>query len=300
MAELAILISTYNGARYIKEQLDSILKQTFTDYHIYIRDDGSSDDTCGVIDDYLKNNDLDDKVTFFKGKNIGFCASFFELMKNTGNEKYYAFCDQDDVWLPCKLEYAVKWMYDNDASKPLLYHSGFEVANEDLTVRNRYPRTEFDYRFYNSITSNLFFGFSVVINNTLRKMLLMAEPSHIKYHDWFAAMITAAFGKYHLSSRVEAIHRQYDNNASPLFFIKKLPHGFKLIFGDRFYNKQAAEFMRLCGKYLSSHDRKVLEWFVNERYSFITACRKAFYRKRWNPQLKVEIVLRVLMLFGII
>ena len=297
---IAVLISTYNGERYIEEQLDSIFSQTVKDFHVYIRDDGSTDGTCQVIEDYIRRHKLSDRVTLECGDNIGFCASFFELMKTADDGECWAFCDQDDVWMPEKLEYASAWIRENDNSKPLLYHGGFEVGNEDLSIRKPYPRTEFDYRFYNSITSNIFFGFSVVINGTLRKMLLRADPSHIKYHDWFAAMITSAFGKYHLSTKIEAVHRQYADNASPLYFIKKIPHGFKLLTGDKFYTKQAREFMRLYGDKLPEEDRRLLGWFQMERYSFLTACRKAFYRKRWNPQLKVEIVLRVLMLIGVL
>ncbi len=297
---ISILISTYNGERYIEEQLDSIFAQTYEDFHVYIRDDGSSDNTCSVIDEYIEKNGVYDMISFEKGENIGFCASFMKLLSQAKDGDCWAFCDQDDVWLPEKLEYAHQWMEVNDNSKPLLYHSGFEVSNEDLSVRNVYPRSDFDYRFYNSITGNIFFGFSVVINGTLRKLLLKASPENIKYHDWFAAMITAAFGKYHLSTKIEAIHRQYEKNASPLYFFKKIPHGFKLVAGEKFYNMQAKEFMRLFGDYLSPKDRKILEWFTADRYSFKNACRKAFYRKRWNPQIKVEIILRGLMLFGFI
>lgn len=300
MTVVAILISTYNGERYIKDQLDSIFNQNFQEFHVYIRDDGSLDSTCKVIEDYIIEYDLKDKITFWKGGNIGFCSSFFELLKKADDAQYWAFCDQDDVWLTDKLENAYNWMIANDKTKPLLYSSGFEIANEDLTIRKKYPRSDFDYRFYNSITCNLFFGFSMVINGVLRKMLLMADPKNVKYHDWFAAMITVAFGKYYLSEKTEAVHRQYSNNASPLLFIKKIPHGIKLILGDRFYNVQAREFLSLYGKYLSKKDRGILEWFSVERYSFPTACKKAFFKKRWNPQIKIEIVLRFLMLAGFI
>lgn len=297
---VSVLMSAYNGERYIVEQLDSIFAQTMQDFHVYIRDDGSSDGTVHVIEAYIEEHGLQDRITLLCGSNIGFCAGFFELLNKADKGECWAFCDQDDVWLPKKLELALDWMRENDNSKPLLYHSGFQVGNEDLSVRNEYPRSEFDYRFYNSITSNIFFGFSVVINGTLRRMLLQADPSHIKYHDWFAAMITAAFGKYHLSTHIEAVHRQYSHNASPLYFLKKIPHGFRLLAGERFYTKQAREFMRLYGKYLPDGDRRILEWFQMERYSFATACKKAFYKRRWNPQMKVEIVLRVLMLVGVL
>ena len=72
-----ILISTYNGKDYLIEQLDSILKQTYSDFHLYIRDDGSTDETTTLINDYIKNNHLQNKITFIQGTNVGFCSSFF-------------------------------------------------------------------------------------------------------------------------------------------------------------------------------------------------------------------------------
>ena len=111
-------------------------------------------------------------------------------------------------------------------------------------------------------------------------------------------MIVAAFGYYHLSHQMMAVHRQHEDNASPLFFFKKIPHGIRLLKGDMFYTRNAREFMRLFGEELSEKDRVILSWFCKEKYSFITACKKAFYPRRWNPQLPVEFVLRGLMLIG--
>ena len=295
---LNILISTYNGEQYIKEQLNSIFTQTYQNFHIYIRDDGSQDATPEVIREYIEEKAVVDKITFIAEENIGFSASFFRLLSWADKGDYWAFCDQDDIWYPDKLAKAVTWMEQKDAGIPLLYHSAFELGNTDLSKITSYRPGKFDYRFYNSITSNLFFGFAVTINRTLYEMLIQANPEVIKYHDWFAAMITAAFGKYHLSEQVEAIHRQHGNNASPLFFLKKIPHGIKLLKGDLFYRRNAREFERLFGERLSKEDRGILQWFTNEKYSFWLACKKAFYPHRWNPQIPVELVLRFLMLIG--
>ena len=293
-----VLISTYNGEQYIEEQLDSIFAQTYQNFHIYIRDDGSTDATVRVIKAYMDRCHRQDKISFIAEGNIGFSASFFRLLDWADKGDYWAFCDQDDVWYPEKLEKAVAWMEKNDAHIPLLYHSAFDLGNADLSEKTPYHPHSFNYQFYNSITSNLFFGFAVTINRRLYEMLRQANPEEIKYHDWFAAMITAAFGKYHLSEQVEAIHRQHENNASPLFFFKKIPHGIKLLKGDLFYRRSAKEFKRLFGEQLQEKDQIILGWFVNDRYSLITALRKAFYPHRWNPQIPVELVLRALMLIG--
>lgn len=293
-----VLISTYNGLNYIEEQLDSIFEQSYQEFRVYIRDDGSTDDTVATIERYILSHSLQDRVFLKVGTNEGFCKSFFELLNWANLGDYWAFCDQDDVWYPDKLEFAVEWMQKQDETLPLLYHSGFELGNSDLSIKKKYEPKEFNYRFYNSITSNLFFGFSVTINRALYEKLILANPDSIKYHDWFAAMITAAFGKYHLSKKVESIHRQHEKNSSPLFFFKKIPHGIRLLQGDTFYTKNAKEFMRLFGEQLDVEEHKILSWFTCDKYSVRVACKKAFYLKRWNPQLPVELILRALMLIG--
>ena len=294
-----VLISTYNGEKYIEEQLDSIMNQTYSNFKIYIRDDGSTDGTVRIIEKYIKNQHLQDRIVLVSGANVGFCRSFFELLYLAKDGDFWAFCDQDDVWLPDKLMLAINWMKGKEnQNQPLLYHSAFELGNSDLSERQVYQPNAFRYQFYNSITSNLFFGFAVTINRCLYEKLILANPEVIKYHDWFAAMITAAFGYYHISHQVAAVHRQHEENSSPLFFIKKIPHGIKLLKGDSFYTRNAREFMRLFGDVLDAENREILSWFINDRYSLKLACKKAFYKKRWNPQLPVEFILRCLMLVG--
>ena len=296
---LNILISTYNGANFIEEQLDSIFSQTYQDFYVYIRDDGSTDNTVTIISEYVEKHRLNERVTLISGDNIGFSQSFFALLHMAKDGDYWAFCDQDDVWLPDKLRLAVHWMEGKENQEiPLLYHSGFQLGNADLSEKTVYRQQKFKYCFSNSITSNLFFGFAITINRPLYERLLLANPEVIKYHDWFAAMITAAFGYYHSSHQISAIHRQHKDNSSPLFFFSKIPHGIRLLKGDLFYTRNAREFMRLFGEELSEKDREILSWFLNERYSLKTACKKAFYLHRWNPQLLVELVLRGLMLIG--
>lgn len=294
-----ILISTYNGASFIEEQLDSIFAQTYQDFHVYIRDDGSDDNTVPIITSYMENRHLQQQITLVEGRNLGFCQSFFELLHMAKEGDYWAFCDQDDVWLPDKLNLSVHWMEGKENQEiPLLYHSGFQLGNADLSEKKIYKPKKFKYRFYNSITSNLFFGFAVTINRPLYERLLLVNPEQVKYHDWFSAMITAAFGYYHISHQISAIHRQHKNNSSPLYFFKKIPHGIRLLKGDFFYTRNAREFMHLFGDELCQSDREILSWFLNERYSFKNSCKKAFYPHRWNPQLPVELVLRGLMLIG--
>lgn len=100
-SEISICMSTYNGEEYLSEQIDSIIGQTYTNWQLYVHDDGSSDNTREILNDYQKQ---DDRIHFSKTNNHqGIIKAFIELVQNVESE-YYMFCDQDDVWLNNKIE----------------------------------------------------------------------------------------------------------------------------------------------------------------------------------------------------
>ena len=98
MEQINVLVSTYNGEKYIEEQLKSIDCQTYSNVHVYVRDDGSTDHTVELVNRYIRENELSDKYTVATGENIGFSKSFHLLMQMADSGEYWAFCDQDDVW----------------------------------------------------------------------------------------------------------------------------------------------------------------------------------------------------------
>ena len=106
---VAILMSTYNGEKYLEEQVKSIISQDYTDWHLYIRDDGSTDNTVNLIKKIARDNE---KITFLnenKPKNLGVTGSFMDLLANT-KAQYYMFSDQDDYWLPDKIKVTLEEM----------------------------------------------------------------------------------------------------------------------------------------------------------------------------------------------
>ena len=112
---VAVLMSTYNGAAFLKEQLDSILNQTYSDFVLYIRDDNSTDDTFEILSNYD-----DPRIRLIRGLNLGPAGSFFALLQEALKMQadYLFFSDQDDVWFPGKLErmlYEIKKYDDRPA-----------------------------------------------------------------------------------------------------------------------------------------------------------------------------------------
>lgn len=121
MKSVAVLLSSYNGEKYIKSQIDSLLNQTYSNMKIYIRDDCSTDNTLSIIKSYS-----DDRIVIVESdKNIGYPGGFYELLRLCDKEDYYSFCDQDDVWNPEKVERAVKKLEQLDESKPNLYFAAY-------------------------------------------------------------------------------------------------------------------------------------------------------------------------------
>ena len=99
MEKIQVLMSTYNGEKYLKEQIESILNQEKVEVNILIRDDGSCDKTLKIIKELSKNP----KISYYEGKNIGPAKSFMDLVNKSGDKfNYYAFADQDDIWMPNK------------------------------------------------------------------------------------------------------------------------------------------------------------------------------------------------------
>lgn len=156
MEQINVLVSTYNGEKYIEEQLKSIDCQTYSNVHVYVRDDGSTDHTVELVNRYIRENELSDKYTVATGENIGFSKSFHLLMQMADSGEYWAFCDQDDVWYPNKLSNAVKWMQTQKNDIPLLYQSKIAIGNSDLSEIVPYKYENYNYNFQKAFTSNIF------------------------------------------------------------------------------------------------------------------------------------------------
>ena len=135
---IAVLLSTYNGENYIAEQIDSLLSQTFKDTRIFIRDDNSTDRTGLIIDEYVSKYPNKIKRVDKDGNNLGCGQSFMRLLENTQAD-YYMYCDQDDYWLPEKVEISYNKIKqieseNNADDKPVVVFSDAIIVDENLSV----------------------------------------------------------------------------------------------------------------------------------------------------------------------
>lgn len=215
MEKIAVLLSSYNGEKYIRQQIDSIVNQSLKDYqvHLFIRDDGSTDNT---IEEVEKTGLVGDKITIIKGINIGSVASFFTLIrmaKDLPEEyQYFSLADQDDVWKNDKLQVSIDAITDYSTEKPVLYGSSTQPATEDLEIIPKKKRVVRPIKFYNSIIQNFIPGHTYVMNRALLNIIYDANPSKIYVHDSYILNAAIINGKLIYDSNPHVIYRQHSGN----------------------------------------------------------------------------------------
>lgn len=194
MEKILVLMSTYNGEQYLKEQIDSILAQEGCQVKILIRDDGSTDRTKDIIHQYIEQK-APVELLSDGGKNLRAPGSFLRLVKEaSGDYAYYAFADQDDVWDQDKLILGIQKIKCSD--KPMLYCANARLVNEKLQPlgRNVYRRRKYtDYK--NVILTGNYMGCTMVFNQQLKKICTDMEQLELCHmHDTVLMMLCILYG----------------------------------------------------------------------------------------------------------
>ncbi len=224
---VSILLGSYNGEHYIRQQLESIRDQIFTDWILYISDDGSSDGTLRIIEDFSKTF-AKGKVNVFSGPKRGFAANFLSLVRKPEiRSTYYAFCDQDDIWLSDKLESAVNQLTASRSSgKYTLYGSRTVLINDKLELQGQSPLFSRLLCLKNALVQSYSGGNTMVFSHSV-KLLIEKLPKEIPVvsHDWFLYILVSALDGKVIYDRIPKIlYRQHSSNmvGSNLSFLAKL------------------------------------------------------------------------------
>lgn len=289
-----ILISTYNGEKYIREQIDSLLNQTYRNIKIYVRDDGSKDKTLDILHEFSEKN----QIILIEGQNAGFGSSFMQLLKLAEEGDYWAFCDQDDVWDSEKIGNAVKYLNQVDERTPNMYFHNFSLTDENLNVTGQYRNRISNYSFQMAITECLHMGFATVINKELRRLMLKGDVMKLRSHDWWAELIVMEFGSVYTDDYIGAKHRRLDISLSSTGLKSRIKWFFGALKGNSEIQNITEQFLSVFGEEMKENDRKILKWFVSEKYNLVKAFKKSFYIRRWRTSMASELVVRFLMLVG--
>lgn len=211
---VAILMSTYNGADFLAEQMDSLIAQSHQDWVIFVSDDGSEDATKEILEGYKKRLGSS-RLVIFDGPRRGFSANFLSLLKRQEiDADFFAFCDQDDIWEKDKLERAVRWCKDIPSSRPALYCTRTQLVDAGGTPIGLSPLFSAPPTFRNALVQSIAGGNTMLFNQEARKLLMKTnEQDQIISHDWWAYLVVSGCGGIVHYDPVPAIgYRQHGNN----------------------------------------------------------------------------------------
>lgn len=252
--KIAILLATYNGEKYLEEQLLSLLAQTNNNWVTYIHDDGSMDNTVQIIDDYCKK--YPDKFVKIEGLPTGGAKNNFYFLMRQIYAPGYFFCDQDDVWLPNKIEKSLS-LIDLDSDIPEMVYSDLKLVDANKRV---IAESMWDFLGFNNehltmnrlIVRNTVTGCTIAMNNKLWELMLKYENiNNIPMHDKWAALIALKFGTVKYTKEQLVLYRQHEGNVIGAVNNKSLKSITKKIFQCKKI-KQSYEFTRIQAQEFSN------------------------------------------------
>lgn len=211
---VAILMCTYNGARFLAEQLDSILQQRFKNWTLYISDDGSTDATLEILKGYQARLEPG-RLLMFNGPQQGFGQNFLSLLKRPEvNADFFAFCDQDDVWLEDKLTRSISALQHVAPSRPALYCSRtrtVDVSNSYLGLSPLFTRQP---SFRNALVQSIAGANTMLVNSRARSIMCqIGTHTPVVAHDWLAYLsVSAAGGEVTYDPKPSLNYRQHHGN----------------------------------------------------------------------------------------
>lgn len=273
MNQVDILLGTYNGESFLSEQINSIINQNHTDWKLIIHDDNSTDNTVSIIHQYVE--DYPNKIIFLND-NISFgnaLENFSYLLEHT-KASYIMFCDQDDVWLPNKIEITlvkIKETKKEFPDMPVLVHTDLKVVNSDLNILSdsywSYQGIDPDYDTLNRLlVQNVITGCTVMINKKLADMALPIPKGAIM-HDWWLGLVASSVGKIVYIDTATMLYRQHANNdtGATRFNLSAILKQWKnLSYIDlKKYTVQAEELLSKYEENLNDEQKELLKAFIS-------------------------------------
>jgi glycosyltransferase involved in cell wall biosynthesis len=214
MPRIAILLCTYNGARFLPAQLASLAAQTFTDWQLFVSDDGSSDDTVAIVAQHQGRLGVA-PIAVRNGPRQGFVKNFLSLACDPAlTFDYYAYCDQDDVWEPEKLARAVERLSSRPPHIPAMCCSRtmlIDAEGRTLGYSRAYRRKP---SFHNALVQSLASGNTIVLNEAARRLLMVCgSDAKIPSHDWWTyLLVSSAGGEVYYDQVPQVQYRMHGQN----------------------------------------------------------------------------------------
>lgn len=212
--KIAVLLCTYNGTKYIRKQIDSIINQTEVNWTIFASDDGSTDDTLAILSEYQSRLG-EDRFIIIKGPGKGFAWNFINLLEASGNEySHYAFSDQDDEWHTDKLSRGLLYLDKIAAEIPAVHCGRTLLVDENDKEIGYSPLFKKIPSFKNALIQSIAGGNTMMLNNSARSIIIKTPRWYeIVSHDWWIyILITGCNGKVFYDEKPTINYRQHTDN----------------------------------------------------------------------------------------
>lgn len=210
---VAIFLCTYNGARFLAEQLDSLEAQTHKNWVVIASDDGSSDQTLEILQQYQANWPAG-KLTIRNGPQKGFCRNFQYLAADESiSADFYGFCDQDDVWFPEKLGRALDVLKGISREIPTVYGARTQLIDEGGELLGHSPLFPLTPSFENALVQSIAGGNTMVFNDAAKRVIAIDPHYEIVSHDWWAYLVITGIGGLFIYDPIPTtLYRQHKAN----------------------------------------------------------------------------------------
>ena len=299
---VTILLSTYNGSKFLRQQLNSLFQQTYPNIQILVRDDGSTDSTQVILEEEQTNGRI--KILEDHG-NLGVAPSFFALLKFAATTKteYVAFCDQDDVWHPEKISHAVSALAHVAVDHPAMYCSRVEIVNSYLKHIG-YTAPPRKIGFGNALVENIATGCTIVLNSVALHLIGKNLPNKSVNHDWWCYLVMSCFGEVIYDSTAMLKYRQHKGNTIGLAtnalnqFIKRCHRFFGGNEDHLRMSRQALCFRDIYKDRIPVSDQQVLDNFIAAKTAWYSRLQLAFSNEIWRQKWIDNMLLRLLILFN--
>ena len=288
---VAILMGTMNGARFLPEQLDSLEAQTHQNWVLIASDDGSTDETLKILQAYQAKWPAR-KLIIKEGPKEGFCANFLSMACDSNiKADYYAFCDQDDVWLAAKLAVAIQNISENQKETlPYLYCSRTTYVNEKLKIIGHSRLFSFPRTFRNALIQSIAGGNTMVFNQATKELLERVGPVKHPFHDWWLyQLVTGADGVVYYDPIPQILYRQHkDSLVGGGNSVSARVERISQVLRGRFRYWCDQNILALCiaKPYITRGNQEILELFkvmrtarLKDRFRLMEVC--GLYRQTW-------------------
>lgn len=276
MTNTAILLSTFNGEKFLSQQLDSILQQDYNDFILYVRDDCSIDSTMEILLSYQRKFD---NIIILDNNNLrlGAKSSFYYLLKNV-EAKFYFFCDQDDIWKRDKMSLQIDKIesLDHISNLPIVIFHDLSLINEssDLICDSFWERHKFQFNNINLdsfYVQNKITGCTCLINESMKMNMLKFNPDDILMHDHVISLIAYGFGKAICMSSKLVLYRDHNSSVTSKTSVSYHFRFFNFLNNLNRYNylhshiNQLDAYLKLFGKNLKEKEVNNINRFISLR-----------------------------------